>query len=131
MSDEKDEETGDYTVNGSFTFTDLSAGYYMIDETAFPDGYIQLDHNPRIEISEDMKVYLLDSDGHRISGNATEIIRVMPVTGIQTNNIIRIGNEPGAALPNTGGPGTRIFTILGVILILGAEVLLWRIRRTI
>jgi LPXTG-motif cell wall-anchored protein len=42
-----------------------------------------------------------------------------------------IPNTPGAALPNTGGPGTRIFTILGSILILGAGVLLWRRRRLI
>ena len=42
-----------------------------------------------------------------------------------------INKQPGAALPNTGGPGTRLFTILGSILILGAGVLLWRRRRFI
>ena len=35
------------------------------------------------------------------------------------------------ALPYTGGPGTRLFTILGSILILGAGALLWRRRRFI
>ena len=35
------------------------------------------------------------------------------------------------ALPSTGGPGTRLYTILGSILILGAGVLLWRRRRLI
>jgi len=29
-------------------------------------------------------------------------------------------DQMGYALPNTGGPGTRLFTILGSILILGA-----------
>ena len=42
-----------------------------------------------------------------------------------------INNKAGVALPNTGGPGTRLFTILGSILILGAGVLLWRRRRLI
>ena len=42
-----------------------------------------------------------------------------------------INNIAGVALPNTGGPGTRLFTILGSILILGAGVLLWRRRRLI
>ena len=42
-----------------------------------------------------------------------------------------IGNTPGPALPSAGGPGTRAFTILGSILILGAGVLLWRRRRLI
>ena len=39
--------------------------------------------------------------------------------------------EGGYELPQTGGPGTRLFTILGSILILGAGVLLWRRRRLI
>jgi len=47
------------------------------------------------------------------------------------NNIdLQIINPPGAALPNTGGPGTRLFAIFGSILILGAGALLWRRRRT-
>ncbi len=43
----------------------------------------------------------------------------------------RITNNPGVELPSTGGPGTRLYTILGTILILGAGVLLWRRRRLI
>ena len=45
----------------------------------------------------------------------------------------KIINRPVEAyeLPSTGGPGTRLFTILGSILILGAGVLMWRRRRTI
>jgi LPXTG-motif cell wall-anchored protein len=41
--------------------------------------------------------------------------------------LISITNIPGAVLPNTGGPGARLFMILGSILILGAGVLLWSI----
>ena len=44
---------------------------------------------------------------------------------------LTVKNEPGAALPSTGGPGTRLFTILESILILGAGVLLLRRRRLI
>jgi len=40
-----------------------------------------------------------------------------------------IANNAGCELPSTGGPGTRLFTILGSILILGAGLLLWRRRR--
>ena len=43
----------------------------------------------------------------------------------------KIINDAGVELPSTGGPGTRLFTILGSILILGAGVLLWRRRRMI
>ena len=48
-----------------------------------------------------------------------------------TNATFTVENTPGAALPSTGGPGTRLFTILGSILIAGAGILLWRRRRTI
>lgn len=43
-----------------------------------------------------------------------------------SGNEFTIENEPGAALPNTGGPGTRLFTILGAVMICLAGVLLWR-----
>ena len=49
---------------------------------------------------------------------------------IRKSCIYRITNNPGVELPATGGPGTRLFTILGSILILGAGILLWRRRRT-
>ena len=41
----------------------------------------------------------------------------------------RIINNPGVALPNTGGSGTQIFTIIGSIMILAAAALLWNRRR--
>ena len=44
---------------------------------------------------------------------------------------ITVYNSTGYELPSTGGPGTRLFTILGSILILGAGLLLWRRRRFI
>ena len=34
-----------------------------------------------------------------------------------TNATFEVKNEPGVALPSTGGPGTRFFTILGSMLI--------------
>jgi LPXTG-motif cell wall-anchored protein len=42
-----------------------------------------------------------------------------------------INKQPGVELPATGGPGTRLFTILGSILVMFAGVMLWRRRRTI
>ena len=40
-------------------------------------------------------------------------------------------DQIGYVLPSTGGPGTRRFTVLGSILILGAGIMLWRRRRLI
>ena len=47
-------------------------------------------------------------------------------TAAYDKGIIINKQEGGYELPHTGGPGTRIFTILGSILILGAGALLWR-----
>ena len=77
-----------------------------------------------------MKVYLLDENGDRIGQNITEILRVLPVTDTQTENVLIYGNEPGAALPSSGGSGTKMFYILGGALSIFALVLLGT-RRTI
>ena len=71
-----------------------------------------------------MKVYLLDENGDRIGQNITEILRVLPVTDTQTENVLIYGNEPGAPLPSTGGPGTHLFYLLGSALAIFAAVLL-------
>ena len=109
---------------GVFTFTDLPVGIYKIVEKEYPNGYVHVTTDPIFEVVVDedtgeLRVQIInDSNGLVRLDDKNELI-------------IIVGNEPGAALPNTGGPGTRLFTILGSILILGAGVLLWRRWRTI
>jgi len=109
---------------GVFTFTNLPVGIYKIVEKEYPDGYVHVTTDPVFEVvvdddTGDLKVQIVN--------NSNGLVR------LDDNNelTIIVGNEPGAALPYTGGPGTRLFTILGSILILGAGVLLWRRRRLI
>ena len=122
---------------GIFSFINLDAGYYEIVEMKCPDGYIQVTENPIFQVkynNENIAPTVLlvyrsdDNDGHKagdpINGNATDMVSI-------ANYDIVVGNEPGAALPNSGGSGTRLFTILGSILIAGAGWLLWRRRRLI
>ena len=68
----------------------------------------------------------------QVDGYAEPNYAVSQKDGVAYNKGIII-NKPlnAVALPSTGGPGTRLFTILGSILILGAGVLLWRRRRLI
>ena len=121
LSDDKKPD-GTYTLNGVFTFEGLTAGYYKIEETSFPAGYVKLSSDPTFKVEANASNELIIT----ILNNPDNLLKL--VDGEMT---IVVGNTPGVALPNTGGPGTRLFTILGSILILGAGVLLWRRRRLI
>ena len=114
--------------DGIFTFEGLSTGYYKVVEVSVPGGYVKLSEDPTFEVrlnaNGELEVILLNSDGTDADNNQTDMLRVNEL-------IIRYGNPPGTALPNAGGPGTHLYTILGSILILGAGVLLWRRRRLI
>ena len=114
----------DMTSVYEFELSDLPAGRYRLEETHAPDGYLILTKYIYFMIDTNRKVILTDGS----NGNHNSQASISQSAGVY---IITVKNEPGAALPNTGGPGTRIFTILGSILILGVGVLLWRRRRLI
>jgi fibro-slime domain-containing protein/LPXTG-motif cell wall-anchored protein len=131
---------------GRLTFGNLTHGVYEIQEVTPPPGYIQ---------TEDVTFYLRVDGGvityvQKGSNKPSEWTAAPNSNGATVyfmeaqaanpdgdpptaaaNATFRVGNTPGVALPNTGGPGTRLFTILGSILILGAGVLLWRRRKLI
>ena len=112
--------------DGRITFNKLPNGKYMIEETVSPAGYVK---------QQEIKIYFTVSEGSTLTytNEAGETIDSQNlVTYAAADKTFTVGNTPGAALPSTGGPGTRLFTILGSILIAGAGVLLvWRRRRTI
>ena len=113
----------DMTLVSEFQLSNLPAGRYCLEETCPPDGYIILTKYIYFRINNDRTVVLTKEDGTNGSDNSQASINISPQDGVY---IITVKNTPGAALPYTGGPGTRLFTILGSILILGAGVLLWR-----
>ena len=118
-------------ANGEVQFEGLTYGYYEIREKLPPKGYV-LDGDACFYIRVDADgVKLLQKDLTKDPKDWTANTTVGNVTLDVTTNTATVGNTPGAALPNTGGQGTRIFTILGMILILGAGVLLRRRRKLI
>lgn len=119
LSDELDPENGTYPLNGVFTFEGLTVGCYQLEEISFPDGYVKLSGNPTFKIeanaSNGLQITLIDNpDGLlRLEGNKLTII---------------VGNTPGAVLPATGGPGTRLYTLSGIGLMALAAFMLLRKR---
>ena len=114
------ENTGE---NGVFTFEGLTAGIYMIKETAWPAGYVQMSDNPIIRVNDDLSVDLLDSTGSLVDGNQSDMVRI---DSDGTQITIIVGNKPGEALPYTGGPGTEAYLALGALMVVGAGMLLIR-----
>ena len=113
VSDDKKQD-GTYTLNGVFTFEGLSAGYYQIEETRFPDGYVKISGNPRFKVEEDasqqLVITLIDNpENLRLENNKLTIV---------------VGNTRGVALPNTGGIGTTLFTSLGGLMTATAGAIL-------
>ena len=111
--------TSAFESNGEVqTICGLPDGVYRLYEVVVPAGYISTYRYIQFEIKGRSMINVITD---------TEDTSKLDTTA---NNIdLKITNTPGAALPNTGGPGTRFFTIFGSILILGAGALLWRRRR--
>ncbi len=103
----------------------LPDGTYRLYEVYIPDGYICKFRYIEFIIA-DRKITKVKTDPDPLESGVIE------ATGVETSLLaLTINNTPGAALPHTGGPGTRIFTILGMLLIAGAALLLWKRRRAI
>lgn len=111
---------GKRIIEGSFsvaTLIGLDNGTYYIRETAAPSGYNMLTEDVRFTVSStNMKASFIISEG--TPGVASTIKTTY------TGGGIRIENQKGDKLPETGGTGTALFITLGAITVLGAGVLL-------
>ena len=132
--------------DGTAAFSDIAPGEYQIVETATPKGYVKLttiNIYIKVEYNNSTGLHTITRYQEAYTGddsvsrtNVGEDVNIIGVTFEQATSeddpaTFIVGNTPGAALPNSGGTGTRLFTILGSILILGAGVLLWRRQRLI
>ena len=104
--------------NGVFKFSDLPPGYYVIKETAYPNGYVGLSSDPLIKIENNGAIRLLDSQGNPIEGNRTDLLRVK-----DDEFTIVFGNQLGTALPHTGGSGELMYKSIGLLFIASSVLL--------
>lgn len=108
------------STGGIQTLSGLPDGIYRLYELYVPDGYISNYRYIQFRIKDRIMTEVITDTGDLSKVDTT------------ANNIdLKIINTPGAALPNTGGPGTRLFMIFGSILVMGAVLLIWRRRRLI
>ena len=110
-------------ADGIIELGELAVGEYRLVETKAPRGFILLTEPIEITVNADRTV-TYSQPGHATGASGSG------VSGdVENGYQLVIINDEGAALPNTGGPGTAIFTVLGLMLTAGAGVVLWRRRR--
>ena len=111
--------------SGRLTFTGLNAGTYTLKETKTPEGYSTM-KDETITISATQ-----GSANAEVGGDITWMMSVNDPATITDINVSTDGkisanvvNTKGNVLPSTGGIGTRIFYIIGGLLMAAAAVVL-------
>ena len=112
----------------TFEWAGLDDGDYKIVEILTPSGYNTIaDQYFTVTATHD-----LDSDNPtltNLSGNTTTGEIIFTPNKNQGSLTADVVNKQGSQLPETGGIGTTIFYVVGVVLMLGAGVLLITKRR--
>ena len=101
------------------------AGTYYLKEIATNKGYVMLAAPVRIDVGKERVTASCAQEG--VIFSTPDWIE----KGEDGIWVVKVNNSSGFKLPSTGGRGTRLFSILGSILTIGAGMLLWRRRRTI
>lgn len=100
MQGQTSSETG---KKGMLSFENIVPGRYRLEESGIPEGYI---------VSEGpYYINVVSGDGSD-SVDDIETLEYIAVDG----HTYTIGNEPGFELPHTGGPGTKLIYLLGIMI---------------
>lgn len=100
-------------ASGKITFKGLDAAEYQLVETKAPDGYNKLKDPVDVKIEA-----TYNQDG---------TLNNWTVNGGGNDVALDIQNNKGTLLPETGGMGTIIFTVVGALAIIGG--IAWAVRR--
>ena len=133
-SAETNKKTGPFSVGntGEITITNLLPGDYKLSETKAPAGYIittgEIDFTINVDGTVTVTGRTADSNGNITYSDTDNMVTFAQKTASAAASVT-VQNEPGVALPATGGPGTVIYTAAGLSLLLGASLWLMLRRR--
>ena len=103
--EEKEFKSAFETTDETHSLTNLPDGTYLLYEVYVPAGYINTLSCIEFAVSNGTVTCSMADDEDNVDFNATGTISLITIT-----------NTPGAALPNTGGPGTTALYLLGIML---------------
>ena len=137
---------GVYELTGEnltqFVWTGIDDGVYKLEEVVVPDGYNKMDDIEFLieavhdHTADSPHLYYLRTDYDNFDGfydvelmgmyahfpaGTTGYVDIMDKEGIITH----IVNKPGSVLPSTGGNGTTVFYVIGIVVVLisGAAII--------
>lgn len=102
---------------GKLDLKGLTTGTYYLQETKAPDGYELLEELIEIKIIDEDEDGIVDDLGDAEDGNVSNIVYKTVV------------NRKPPVMPITGGMGTIIFSIVGVVLVAGGITLIISYQR--
>lgn len=105
----------------------LEPGTYWIEEVSAPDGYNKMAGYMKVVIEAEVNESTGELTSHTITFTNPDGTEVNPQPTHANDHTIQIINKTGSLLPETGGMGTVIFTVVGVAAIAGGTV--WYVSR--
>ncbi len=117
--------------DGTLEVSGLDEGYYILKETAAPDGYAKI-NKIVIYINANGETHLLSAGSSSVTEGDAKIQPGFDEDDTHKLLTFEVTNYKGASLPETGGKGMRALLIGGVAMLTlaGALVILKRKRRT-
>ena len=101
-------------ADGQFEVTGLAPGTYFLEETMAPKGYAKI--SSPIEFTVDKNSYYGHTDGINYDPKVAGTIDAQKV------------ENKAVTIPETGGIGTVIFTVVGIVMVAGAFIILRKNR---
>lgn len=113
-------ETITTTDTGKFSVEGLEEGTYWVEELVAPDGYNKLATPQKVVIAAEY-----NEDG-TLKSHSVKYGDALTDAAHGDHEVVVV-NKTGALLPETGGMGTILFTVVGALAIIGGVV--WAVRR--